>query len=357
MTSTFLAGGAIAFILTWLATPLVKRAAIHWGAVDLPNQRKVHDHVMPRLGGLAIYAGFMLAILVDYPAVYELRGLLLGGTIIMLVGIADDLRGLPPLVKLGGQIAAAAVVVAMGVRVEFVTHPFSLEETINLGWLAIPVTIFWIIGVTNAINLIDGLDGLAAGISAIAAVTMAVVAWKEGQLLVVYCALILAASALGFLRHNFYPAKIFMGDSGSMFLGYNLSVLAILGLTKSATTISLFIPVVILGIPIIDTFCAIIRRCVNSQPIFQADKAHLHHRLLAMGFSHRQTVLTIYGINLVLGTSAILLTHLTTPQAVFILLSLSTITLIGANKIGIIGRKPTPAPVNSKQPSWQKLSH
>lgn len=360
MTETFLAGGLIALLVTWLVTPLVKRLALRWGAVDLPNQRKVHDRVMPRLGGIAIYIGFVVALWLIRPLNNELLGLLLGGTAILLVGMLDDLRGLPPVGKLVGQIAAAAIVVAAGVRVEFVTHPFSLEETISLGWLTVPVTIFWIIGVTNAVNLIDGLDGLAAGVSAIAAATLAVVAWKEGQMLVVYCALVLAASSLGFLRHNFHPAKIFMGDSGAMFLGYNLSVLAILGLTKSATTISLFIPVVILGIPLLDTSCAIIRRYVNNQPIFQADKAHLHHRLLAMGFSHRQTVLMIYAVNLVLGASAILLTQLTTPQGTFILLALSMVTLIGANKLGIIGRGPATsrkASGKAKQPSWHKLSH
>jgi UDP-GlcNAc:undecaprenyl-phosphate GlcNAc-1-phosphate transferase len=255
----------------------------------------------------------------------------------MLVGLLDDTYGLSPKVKLLGQIVAALVAVQFGYRVEFITNPFNggIIDLVDLK-LSTPVTLFWIIGITNAINLIDGLDGLAAGTSAIAAVTMAVVAWSEGLPEIAVLALILAAAVLGFLKYNFNPAQIFMGDSGSLFLGFNLGALAIEGLTKGATVISLFIPIVILGIPIMDTMFAIIRRFSNGQPIFQPDKKHLHHCLLELGLSHKQTVLAIYGINVFLGASAVLLNRLSTAQSYMVLIGIATLVLIGANKLGVL---------------------
>lgn len=325
----------ITFVVVYLATPVVKKLAFKVRAIDDPDERKVHSRVMPRLGGLAIYLGFTLAILVTQPLTNAVWGLLLGGTVIMLLGVADDIKGLSPRVKLAGQVAAALILVAFGIRVEFLTNPFA--GMFPLASLVIPVTLLWIIGITNAINLIDGLDGLAAGTSGIAAVTMAVVTALEGHTAIAALALILGASLAGFLRYNFYPAQIFMGDSGSMFLGFILAALAIMGLTKGATVISLFIPVVILGIPIMDTLFAIVRRFFNRKPIFQPDKQHLHHCLLNIGLSHRQTVLAIYLVNICLGISAVFLTQLTTDQSVVMLVALSVIMLTAANKIGVSG--------------------
>ncbi|MGF7184594.1 UDP-GlcNAc:undecaprenyl-phosphate GlcNAc-1-phosphate transferase [Desulfitispora alkaliphila] len=327
----------LAFIVALVLTPVVKSLAFRVGAVDNPEQRKVHKKIMPRMGGLAIYLGFIGAVLTTQPLTNQIIGLLLGGTIIVVIGIADDIVGLQPKVKLLGQIVAASVLVLFGIGVEFVTNPF--DGMISLGILSIPFTILWIVGVTNAVNLIDGLDGLAGGVTAIAATTLAVVAWTEGQTLYATCALILAASTMGFLKYNFYPAKIFMGDTGSMFLGFNLATLAVLGLGKGATVISLFIPIVILGIPILDTAFAIVRRYMKNQPIFKADKEHLHHCLLAVGLSHKQTVLVIYGLNSILGASAVMLTMLTTAQAVMILLILFTGIVLGAEKIGVVGTR------------------
>jgi len=326
----------LAFGVAYISTPWVRRLAVKVGATDTPNERKVHHGIMPRMGGLAIYLGFVVAVLLTQSLSRPLTGLLLGGTLIVLMGMVDDIRGVSPKMKLLGQIAAAFIVVGYGVKVQYITNPFS--GLIILGKWGIPVTVFWIIGVTNALNLIDGLDGLAAGTSAIAAVTMAVVAWTQGQMAVAGIAFILAAAALGFLRYNYHPAQLFMGDSGSMFLGFALATLAVMGLTKGATIISLFVPVVILGIPILDTMLAIVRRYLNNQPIFQADKAHLHHRLLDLGLSHPQTVLVIYGVNLVLGVSAVLLTVLTTDQAVVILIGLASVTLWAANRLGVLAR-------------------
>lgn len=244
---------------------------------------------------------------------------------------------------------AALAVVPFGIQVDVITNPLS-GGIMTLGILAIPVTVFWIISVTNAVNLIDGLDGLASGTSMIAALTIAAVSWKQGIVTdgvynngeVAILALLLAAAVLGFLRYNFYPAKIFLGDTGSMFLGYCLSVLAIMGLTKGAAAISVFIPIVILGIPLLDTFFAIVRRCYNGQPIFQPDKNHLHHRLMALGLSHRQTVLVIYAVSGLLGGSAYLLNVIATDQAVMLLTVLSIVVIIGANKIGVTGKKTAP---------------
>ncbi|AKX93047.1 putative undecaprenyl-phosphate N-acetylglucosaminyl 1-phosphate transferase [Moorella thermoacetica] len=327
---------ALAGIVSFLLTPLLCRIAPRLGAVDKPNARKIHHTLMPRLGGVAIYAGFMLAYWLGGYRHQEYLGLFLAGTFIMLVGIIDDIRSLSPRLKLLGQIIAAVILVAFSVRVDFLTNPF--DGLFILGKLAIPVTIFWLVGVTNALNLVDGLDGLAAGTSLIAAVTIAVVAWFNGELVVAFLSLALAAAVLGFLPFNFHPARIFMGDSGSMFLGFNLAALATIGLTKSATVISLFIPVVILGLPILDTMFAIVRRFLNHRPIFAPDKGHLHHRLLAQGLSQRQAVGVIYLVDACLGGSAILLSRVATDQGVLILIGLAVIILVGCDKLGIIGR-------------------
>lgn len=333
----------LALGLALLVTPLVKKCAFKLGALDSPDPRKVHKRVMPRLGGLAIYFSFITAVLLTLDITPQVCGLLLGGTLIILLGIIDDTRGLSPRLKLAGQIVAAAVVIPFGLEVNTLTNPFSNEMPIALGLLSIPVTVLWIVSVTNAVNLIDGLDGLAGGTTFISALTLAAVVWIEtnvsgvsrGQSDAVVLALILAASIVGFLRYNFYPAKIFLGDSGSMYLGFSMASLSIMGMAKSATFISVIIPVVILGIPLLDTIFAIVRRYCGRKPIFQPDKEHLHHRLIQMGLSHRQAVLSIYGVNVVLGLSAIALTVISPKQAAIFLVILSTVILMAANKIGV----------------------
>ncbi len=323
----------IAFLVAYFSTPLVIKLATKWGAMDAPCDRKVHTCYMPRMGGLAIYLGFVAAVLMTQTIDAKLMGILIGCTIIIVLGVVDDIKGVSPKVKLAVQTLAALVVVLFGVKISILTNPFADVLFLEKFKLVIPFTVLWIVGITNAVNLIDGLDGLAAGTSGIAAVTIAVVAFMEGHVAVAILAIILAASVFGFLPFNFNPAKIFMGDTGSMFLGFTLSVLAVVGLTKSATIISIFIPVVILGIPIFDTMFAIIRRFLNGTPIFQADKEHLHHQLLNMGLTHRQTVLTIYAVNLCLGSSAVLMSLMAPPQAVIILVGLTAIMLIGMNQL------------------------
>lgn len=333
----------LAFLISLLITPVIKRIAFHVGAVDRPDQRKVHSRVMPRMGGLAVYLAFTVTVLLTQPKPLseQLIGLMIGGTLMMLLGLADDIRDISPRVKLLGQVLAASLVIAFGVKVNFITNPFGdmlYLKYWGVDW-GIPLTVFWIVGVTNAVNLIDGLDGLAGGLASIAGLTLAVIGWFEGSPLIVVPAVILSASVLGFLKYNFHPAKIFMGDSGSLFLGFMLAGLSVMGLTKGAAVFSVFVPILVLGIPIFDTLFAIIRRYINNQPIFSADKEHLHHRLLAIGLSHRQTVLAIYGVSILLGASAIMLTFLTTAQAFVVFLGITVLVLIGANRVGVLSTR------------------
>jgi len=336
----------LAFVITYLITPLVRKLAFRLGAVDRPGGRKIHNGLMPRLGGLAVYASFVTAVLVTQELTLQVVGLLVGASLITALGVLDDVRGISPVVKLAGQVVAAGVVVPFGIVIDFVTNPLS-GGLLYLGALGIPITILWVVTVTNAVNLIDGWHGLAGGISCIAAFTLAAVAWAESwaegvalQEDAAALALILAVAVLGFMRFNFYPAKIFLGDSGSMLLGFSLSVIAVLGLAKSAAAISLFVPVIILGIPLFDVVLAVLRRFFRRKPIFQADMDHVHHRLLAAGMSHRKAVLVMYGVSAVLGASAVALTVITTDQAMLLLVSLVIVILLMANRAGIIGKRP-----------------
>lgn len=334
----------LAFVTALAVTPLIRKFAIKFKAVDCPSTRKVHHNIMPRLGGLAICLSFWATVLLTQELTREIAGLLAGGAVICLVGVWDDFKSVSPKTKLIAQILAACLVVASGIRVEFLTNPLegliSMElfqhPTIGLWIFSYPLTVLWIIGITNAVNLIDGLDGLAAGVSSIAALTLGVVSLLEGRGSISILFFILAASAIGFLFYNFYPASIFMGDTGALFLGFNLSTLAIIGLTKSTTVISVFLPIIILGIPIFDTLFAIFRRFVNGKPIFSPDKEHLHHRLLALGLTHRLTVLTIYGISLLLGVSAVVMSLVTTAQGMLLMVVVTLGVLIAADKVGIL---------------------
>jgi len=349
----------LAFMVTFLGTPLIKRLALRIKAVDKPDPRKIHNRTMPRLGGLAICLGLWAAMLLTQDLSREIIGILLGGLVIVALGIVDDIKGVSPRFKLAGQVLAAVVAMAFGVRVEFLTNPIEgviSLEVLGFGFLSYLLTVFWIIGVTNAINLIDGLDGLAAGVSAIAAVTLGIVAYLEGQVAAAVMSFILAASSAGFLRYNFHPAQLFMGDTGSLFLGFNLASIAIIGLTKGATVVSVLLPIVILGIPIADTFFAIIRRYSNGKPIFGADKDHIHHRLLALGLSHRNTVLVIYGVSVILGLSAIVTSLVTTPQGFVIMLVTILGSLFVADKIGLLRSKDFKLKVRNESKSYQHVA-
>jgi len=324
----------VALIVAYFITPHVKDFAIRTGALDAPDARKVHTRPIPRMGGLAIYLGFVLAVLASLHISHEIAGLLVGGTVILIVGIIDDLKHLSAKTKLAGQILAALVLVLFDVRIEWLSNPFG--EMIYLHYLSIPLTVLWIVGLTNTVNLIDGLDGLAAGVSTIASITILLVALQQNFWTVAILTAALAGSALGFLQHNFNPAKIFMGDTGSMFLGYMLAGVSILGVVKSAATIALVVPIVALGLPIMDTAFAIIRRYTNGRPIFKPDKGHLHHRLLEMGLTQKQAVLLMYVISGCLGLSAIALTEGNKWDGALIILLLLGAAFFGAKKVGVL---------------------
>lgn len=330
----------VAFVASIILTPLVRKFAFRIGAVDHPNYRKVHMSVMPRIGGLAIFGAFLIGYLILRPEDSHATGILVGAGIILLTGFLDDMLEITAKAKMFGQLAAAIVVVTWGgLQIDFINLPFGGQ--LEFGYLSIPMTILWIIGITNAINLIDGLDGLAAGVSTIALIALSVMAIILPNPFVVATAAILAASSFGFLFFNFHPAKIFMGDTGSLFLGYMISVLALLGF-KSVAVISLIIPVIMLGVPIFDTFFAIVRRVRLKQKIMAPDKSHLHHCLLRIGFSHRQTVLIIYGLAILFGVTAILFSQATVWGAVVLLVVMLLAIELFVELIGLAGANYRP---------------
>lgn len=334
----FILACLVALAVGLIATPMVRKLAFKVGAVDIPDHRKVHSGAMPRMGGVAIFLSFIAGVLVLGEFTSAVIGLVIGSCFIIAIGIVDDIRGVTPKQKLLVQVIAALIFIYFGGYVKYMTNPFS-GDILFLDYWGVPITLFWLVGISNAVNLIDGLDGLAGGVSCISALVLAVVSFSTGYNIVAMIAVILAFSTLGFLKYNFSPASIFMGDSGSLFLGFVLGAMSIMGFAKGVTMISLVIPILILGIPIFDTFFAIIRRKLDHKPIFEADKGHLHHRLLAMGLSHKQTVVIIYAITLFMGVCAIALTMLSSDQAVLILVIASIVLLYGANKIGILHLK------------------
>ncbi|PAQ13005.1 glycosyltransferase family 4 protein [Bacillus sp. FJAT-42315] len=335
---------ALAFVICLIAslaiTPLVKKLAIAVGAVDKPNYRKVHQRIMPRMGGLAIFISFMIGMFVLQPQADFNVAIILGGVIIIITGVLDDRFELSAKVKLAGQLLAALVVVVYGgVQMEDINLPFGGQ--MEFGYFSIPLTILWIVGITNAINLIDGLDGLAAGVSSIALFTISLMAFMKGDLYVMSVALLVLGSTLGFLHYNFHPAKIFMGDTGALFLGYIISVLALLGF-KNVTVVSLIIPIIILGVPITDTFFAIIRRKVNKQPLSAPDKSHLHHCLLRMGYTHKQTVVIIYAIASMFGLAAVIFTMATIWGAIVLIAVLVVAIELFVESVGLVGSNYKP---------------
>jgi len=341
-----------AFVASILLTPLVKRLAFRIGAVDAPNYRKVHARIMPRLGGLAIFLAFLIGVAILYPYLtsidvlpwnvsnYSLLAIIVGACIIVATGVIDDMREISAKAKMLGQLAAALIVIFVGgIQIDTVNLPFVGE--LDFGLLSIPLTILWIVGITNAINLIDGLDGLAAGVSTIALITLAIMAFIMSNMFVLVLAAILAVASFGFLFYNFHPAKIFMGDTGALFLGFMISVLALLGF-KNVTFVALIIPVIILGVPISDTFFAIVRRVRMKKKWSDPDKSHLHHRLLDMGFTHRQTVLIIYGIAMMFGLAAIVLSMAKVWGAILLVAVILTAIEIFVEVIGLAGKNYKP---------------
>ncbi|MFP4661384.1 MAG: glycosyltransferase family 4 protein [Halanaerobiales bacterium] len=330
---TYLGAFVISLVLAYFFTPLAKKIALRINAVDMPSNRRINKEAIPTMGGIAIFIAFLIPVLLLSVLDTIMLGILIGGTIILYFGILDDLYEIPPWLKLLGQIIAASVLIISGVKIEFITNPFG--GMIYLGYWGIPLTLLWIVGVTNTVNLVDGLDGLAAGITAIAALTLFFVGLQEGQTIAAIMALSLAGSSLGFLKYNFNPAEIFMGDTGAMFCGFILAAISVSGALKSAAAVTLIVPVLALGVPIFDTIFAIIRRISNGKPIGEADHGHIHHRLLALGFNQRQAVLSVYGISIGLGFMALIVNGSTFHDAITVLFIVIILLIYGAWKLGI----------------------
>ncbi len=296
----------ITFLCSAILVPFVKKIAEFVGALDRPNKRKVHKELIPRLGGLAIYFSFLLGYMLFAKQNIEMISILIGSFVIIITGVIDDIRPLPPKYKFAGQVIGALVVVLYGGIVLNDISAFGFYIKFN-PIIAHILSLIFILGCINCINLIDGLDGLASGISSIYFLTVGIIAVLMGQStsLDVSLTFIMLGATLGFLVHNFYPAKIFMGDSGSMFLGFIIAVIALLGF-KNVTFTSFIVPLIILAIPILDTLFAIIRRLLKKQHISEPDKSHLHHQFLNMRFSHRNTVLIIYFIDALFAAASII---------------------------------------------------
>ena len=312
----------IAFVISvavvWTTTPIIKRVGLKAGYVDRPNERKMHHRPMVRLGGVSIFAGSLIALLIVWWSggfgllppnkEWEIWGVTLGGIAFFAIGLVDDLFSLSAISRLIAQIGVAAIVWTMGIRIDFLTLPFA--DLIHLNWLSLPITVIWLVGIANAINWIDGLDGLAAGVCGISAVVLLILCLFMEQPAAALVAAALAGGALGFLRYNFNPAQIFMGDGGAYFMGFTLAGVAVIGLVKIAavTTVAVtavLLPYLVLAVPILDMSVVILSRLKKGQSPFVADKGHLHHRLIKAGVSHRLTVLFIYALTLWVGSLAL----------------------------------------------------
>jgi len=341
----YLISFALAFIVAFAATPIAKRVAYKVGAVDVPKDgRRMHKRPLARLGGLAIISGFLFSLLFNVVSSFfgilspvtfsrQLLGLIIGILIIISIGFLDDVRPLKAKYKLAFQIAAALIVAYTGTRIEIATIPFTKDGTLHFDKfyiLSYVLTVLWIVGITNAINLIDGLDGLAAGITAIASLSLFIVSLIYDRWDMAVLTAILAGATLGFLPYNFNPAKIIMGDTGAYFLGFVLGVISIKGTLKSYTAIAIAIPLLILGLPLFDTLFAIIRRILKRKPIMAPDRSHLHHRLIDMGLTTRQSVLILYIVSSVLGLGAIVLADKGAFTAVILIVAISAFVIGGA---------------------------
>ena len=325
----------VPFLFVLAIIPLIKKVAIHVNALDIPNERKVHKVPIPRLGGLGIYMGFLLGYILFGTMSIRMNAILIGSFIIIITGIVDDIKPIPAKIKFLFQVLAALVVAVYGQILLKNLSAFGFY--IEFGIFSYVITVFFIVGIINCINLIDGLDGLAAGLSSIYFITIGIIiiGWTHTFDLDAMLTFIMLGATLGFLCHNFNPAKIFMGDSGSMFLGYIIAVIALLGF-KNVTVTTLLAPICLLAIPIMDTLFAILRRLINKKPIDEPDKEHLHHQLLNLHLSHRNTVLVIYLVDSLFAVAMLLYMLYDRVVGIIIYAILFIIVLIFIMKTNII---------------------
>lgn len=336
----------LTFILSLILTPIIKILAFRMGAYDSPGERRVNTKIMPTAGGLSIYSVFAFSSLVLFqsiiPTSYILPIILASG-IVVVTGLIDDIYELSPKKKTIGILLGALVIYFVAdIRIDVVTLPFFGQ--IDLRWFSLPLTLFWILAITNAINLIDGLDGLASGVSIISLTTIGVIGYfflHSKTVFIPIVIFILVASIAGFFPYNFYPAKIFLGDTGALFLGFMIAVMSLQGL-KNATFITVITPMIILGVPITDTVYAIIRRLMNKRPISSADKMHLHHRLLSLGFTHKGAVMTIYGLALVFSFVALLFSYASNVASILLIVFSAIGLELFIEMIGLVGEKHQP---------------
>lgn len=333
-------------LLSLILTPLIKLLAFQIGAVDKPGARRINTKTMPTAGGLSIFLSFCIALLWEYNdtlTFHYVWPMLLGGLIVVITGLLDDIFELSPMQKtIGLLIAALEIFFIADIRISTFTLPFF--GRFDLGWLSLPVTVLWILAITNAVNLIDGLDGLAAGVSIIGLSTIGLISYfflPERGVFLAIVIFSLVAAILGFFPYNFHPATIYLGDTGALFLGFMISILSLQGL-KNATFITILTPMFILGVPITDTVYAIIRRKFNKQPISSADKMHLHHRLLSLGFTHRGAVLTIYALALVFSFIALLMNYASNWAIALLLISTAFGVELFIELIGLVGENRQP---------------
>ena len=328
----------VALIISFLMTPVVKTFAYKIGAIDVPKDaRRMHHEPVPRLGGLAIFIGFMVSILLfaNIHGDRQMQGILMGAVIIVILGVVDDITPLPAMFKFVVQIVAALIPTLHGVVIHVISNPnlASGNAYWNMGKLSVPITVLWIVAITNSVNLIDGLDGLANGVSAISATTVLVIAMlvSESQVAIVMAALV--GACVGFMPYNTNPAKMFMGDTGSTFLGFILATMSIQGLFKFYAIISFAVPFLILGLPIFDTAFAFIRRLAHGQSPMHADRGHIHHRLVDMGLSQKQAVATLYVVSAILGLSAVVLTTSGEEKAMILFVALCVVVGVAARAV------------------------
>ncbi|MBI4484275.1 MAG: undecaprenyl/decaprenyl-phosphate alpha-N-acetylglucosaminyl 1-phosphate transferase [Acidobacteria bacterium] len=337
------------WVLTLTLTPGVRQLAFRVKAVDVPEDRKIHQDVVPRLGGLSLYLTFLGSFALGYYFNFYLHrdsfpymfGVILGATIIVALGIYDDIKNASPLVKLAVQTVAALIAIHFGAQFSLLSNPLAEEilDYFNLGYLSLPLSLLWIVGLTNAMNLIDGLDGLATGLALFASTSLFFISLNQKVELVPYFYVILIGSTLAFLKYNRYPAKIFLGDTGSMFLGYLLACLSVRGTQKSFTVAALFIPLLVFGVPIFDTTVSLFRRYMNGSRVSEADREHIHHRLLRFGLNQRQVVYSLYFISVLLGIIAFSFTILLDEYAALIVVVLGILGGVLGKELNLFGLK------------------
>lgn len=335
----------ITMIVSLILTPIIKLISFKIGAVDRPGDRRINTKTMPTAGGLSIFLSFSFALLWEFRAMIPFDyvwPMLLGAAIVVVTGLLDDIFELTPLQKtLGLTLAALEIYFVAGIKISTVSIPYL--GVFDLGWLGLPMTILWILAITNAVNLIDGLDGLASGVSIISLTTIGIISYffLPNSVEVPMVIFTLIAAIVGFFPYNFYPATIFLGDTGALFLGFMISVLSLQGL-KNATFITVITPMLILGVPITDTVYAMIRRKFNKQKISSADKMHLHHRLLSLGFTHRGTVLTIYALAMVFSFIALLMNYASNTAIILLIISTGFGIELFIELIGLVGENRQP---------------